>query len=124
MSPEAGDVRFSDECVITVDKICAIDVATLGWCMSWAGYLRPEVAIRSATHPAFGLASWLVHLPYQPTLMLPEQWRAEVEMWLQHDLLATWIAWCRIAEFMHSQGAYFLHPALVKPADFAQEHLP
>src|ERR1700674_936032 len=88
--------------------------------MSWYDHLRPESLFRSSAPPAFGLAAWLAHLPDRPRLMPNPDWFAQVAQSLRHDLEASWRTWHHIASFMKEHRTYFLHPALVRPEDFAR----
>ena len=118
-----GDFKFNGECVAGADSINAAEAATLGWCMSWYGYLQLEPIFRPQLHPAFVLASWFAHLPNRPLLISRQRWFAHVEMLLRYDLVASWKTWCRIAKFMRTHEMYFLHPALAQTAWFAAKHL-
>jgi hypothetical protein len=110
---------FDDCCTAPADALSSAETATLGWCMSWYGYLRPESIFDTRLYPAFGLAAWLAHLPDRPESRPPSEWFAAVSESLQHDLDASWSAWHGIACFMMGHGTYFLHPSLARPGDFA-----
>lgn len=113
---------FTEQCVAQIDSLHRHEAATLGWCMSWYGYYKPESIFRSRTHPAFGLATWLAHLPDRPRSIYRRQWLILLADWLSRDLNRSWQAWCNIVTYMQAHGRYFLHPTLVSTADFALSH--
>jgi hypothetical protein len=114
------DFNFNDPCINPADRMTSADAATLGWCMSWYGYHRPQSIFEPRAFPALGLAAWLAHLPDRPRRTGNSEWLDCVAEWLRADLVASWQAWHDIAVFMQAHGTYFLHPALAKPADFAR----
>lgn len=109
----------NDPCIHSTKTMTMLQAATLGWCMSWYGYSRPQSIFEPRTCPAMGLAAWLASLP-QRARETHRDWFDRVAHWLRSDLVASWEAWHRLAEFMRPHNAYFLHPALAKPADFAR----
>jgi hypothetical protein len=114
-----GDFGFNAQCIATQSALRPTDVATLGWCMSWYGFMHPRSVSQVPEHPAFGLACWLAGTPVRPSKTRDDMWFLHLQDLLRLDLAASWNSWLQIADFMHDHEVYFLHPALSKTADFA-----